>query len=173
MKVINLLGGPGSGKSTCAADLFSRLKNRSISCELVTEFAKDLTWEQNQSALGCQFYVSGNQIWRQKRIPKTIKYLVTDSPIITGAFYSRNPYLEKALIEEFNQFDNMNVILNRVKPFDQKGRSQNERQSIEIHDRIKKFMDEVPYEYLLVDGNQSGVDLIEKMILEMEKINEN
>ncbi len=43
--VVNLLGGPGSGKSTTAADVFARLKWQDINCELVTEFAKDLVWE--------------------------------------------------------------------------------------------------------------------------------
>lgn len=41
--VVNLLGGPGCGKSTGAAYIFSQLKMRNIDAELVTEFAKDKT----------------------------------------------------------------------------------------------------------------------------------
>jgi adenylate kinase family enzyme len=39
-KVINLFGGPGCGKSTLAARIFSILKLKDISCELINEYAK-------------------------------------------------------------------------------------------------------------------------------------
>jgi adenylylsulfate kinase-like enzyme len=42
LHVINLFGGPGTGKSTLAAALFTDLKMKGINAELVTEFAKDL-----------------------------------------------------------------------------------------------------------------------------------
>ena len=40
--IINLIGAPCAGKSTLAALVFSKLKMNNISCEIVTEFAKDL-----------------------------------------------------------------------------------------------------------------------------------
>ena len=49
---INLAGPPGAGKSTGAAYLFYKLKTMGINAELVTEFAKDKTWEHNMKALG-------------------------------------------------------------------------------------------------------------------------
>ena len=51
--VINLFGAAGSGKSTAASYIFSQLKMRGIECELVQEFAKDLTWEERKIALNC------------------------------------------------------------------------------------------------------------------------
>lgn len=50
---------PGAGKSTGAAYIFSELKQRGVNAELVTEFAKDKTWEGNTLALSCQEYVFG------------------------------------------------------------------------------------------------------------------
>ena len=50
MKVINLFGGPGCGKSTTAADLFARMKLRGLSVELVTEYAKDVVWDEKAAA---------------------------------------------------------------------------------------------------------------------------
>lgn len=49
--VINLFGAPGAGKSTLAADIFSKLKRRQVKCELITEFAKDCVYEGNVCAL--------------------------------------------------------------------------------------------------------------------------
>ena len=55
--IINLFAGPGAGKSTGAAFIFSKLKMLGIDAELVTEFAKDKVWEQNKEAFKCQFYI--------------------------------------------------------------------------------------------------------------------
>ena len=41
LKVINLYGGPGTGKSTTAAALFALIKREGYNVELVTEFAID------------------------------------------------------------------------------------------------------------------------------------
>ena len=43
--VINLYGGPGTGKSTTAAHVFALLKQRDVNAELVREYAKDIVWE--------------------------------------------------------------------------------------------------------------------------------
>lgn len=64
MIVVNFFGGPGAGKSTTSAHLFSLLKMSEINCELVTEFAKDLTWSESVKMLGFQPYVFGEQAWR-------------------------------------------------------------------------------------------------------------
>lgn len=39
--IIDLIGGPGSGKSTTAAGLFYKLKKLGYNCEMSLEFAKD------------------------------------------------------------------------------------------------------------------------------------
>ena len=59
MIIVNLFGAPGAGKSTLAAYIFSKLKMRDINVELITEFAKDKTWEKNFSALKNQAYMFG------------------------------------------------------------------------------------------------------------------
>lgn len=43
--VINLIGSPGTGKSTIAAELFARMKWLGFDVELVSEYAKELVWE--------------------------------------------------------------------------------------------------------------------------------
>lgn len=47
MLIVNLFGAPGAGKSTLAAYVFAKLKMAGVNAELVTEFAKDKTWENN------------------------------------------------------------------------------------------------------------------------------
>lgn len=50
MKVLNFFGGAGIGKSTIAADVFSKLKRKGYKTELVGEYAKWL-WYQNATEI--------------------------------------------------------------------------------------------------------------------------
>lgn len=45
--VVNLIGGPCSGKSTIASGLFYANKKLGINAELALEFAKDKVWEES------------------------------------------------------------------------------------------------------------------------------
>ena len=59
--VVNLFGVPGAGKSTGAAYIFYRLKSAGVNAELVTEFAKDKVWEENDEVFKNQAYIFGKQ----------------------------------------------------------------------------------------------------------------
>jgi len=43
--LVNLFAGPGTGKSTTMAGLFSELKFMGVNCEQAPEFAKEKVWE--------------------------------------------------------------------------------------------------------------------------------
>lgn len=55
------MGGPGSGKSTTAAGVFYNIKKKFIHAELVTEYAKDLVWNEAEAFLNNQIYIFGEQ----------------------------------------------------------------------------------------------------------------
>lgn len=65
--VVNLFAGPGTGKSTGAAYIFSKLKMKGFDCEYVSEFAKDKVWENNDEVFKSQFYITGKQVFKIKR----------------------------------------------------------------------------------------------------------
>jgi hypothetical protein len=117
--VVNLFGAPGAGKSTGAAIVFAELKKAGINAELVTEFAKDKTWEHNMMALGCQEYVFGKQSYRLRRCRDDVEVIVTDSPLPLGLIYNDNPALDEnfanVVMNVFNTYDNHNYYINRVK----------------------------------------------------------
>src|SRR5574344_779987 len=56
--IINLYGGPGSGKSTCAAYIFSQLKMHNINAELITEQTKEEAYKQNTEFFENQYYIN-------------------------------------------------------------------------------------------------------------------
>ena len=54
---ISLFGGPGSGKSTTAARLFSELKERHYSVEHVSEYVKSWTYMNRKPKGFDQVYI--------------------------------------------------------------------------------------------------------------------
>lgn len=93
-KVINISGGPGVGKSTIAAGLYSKLKIAKIPCELVTEVAKEITWEGTHKLLENQIHIFSEQFRRQWRLIDKVHYIITDSPLILNSVYY-DYYLDK------------------------------------------------------------------------------
>jgi hypothetical protein len=158
--VINLFGPPGSGKSTGAADVFAALKKSGINAELVTEFAKDKTWEHNATALGCQEYVFGKQSYRLARCRNDVDVIVTDSPLPLSIIYNTNPALGssfyRVVLDVFNTYHNYNYYINRVKPYNPKGRNQTEEESGNIGKLIKNLLGTAKIKYREIDGDDEG-----------------
>ena len=160
--VVNLFGGPGSGKSTGAAYIFAMLKMQGVNAELVTEFAKDKTWESNSTALSNQAYIFGKQYYRMSRCADQVDVVITDSPLLLSAIYNNNPILGDAfnqtVLDVFNSYDNMNYVLNRVKPYNPIGRNQTEEESDEITKKIISMLNDNNITFQYKDGNTEGYD---------------
>jgi hypothetical protein len=161
MKVINLYAGPSSGKSTGAAYLFSRLKMDFFNTELVTEYAKTCVYDQSINVLTNQVYVTGKQFKPLKDLQTYgVDVAVTDSPLLLGLFYGKDlPYFKEyssLLVRLSQEFDNINVFVNRVKPYNPAGRLQTEAES----DSISHFLKEtIGFDYF-INGDKAGYDLL-------------
>jgi len=135
MIIINFFGGPGTGKSTTAAGLFHLMKLEGVNVELVTEYAKDLTWDKRFAALKDQLYVFSKQHGRLSRLVDKVDFVVTDGPLINSLVYSPDNYFasfEPLATEIFNHYSNYNILLERVKKYSPVGRSQDEAGAREI-----------------------------------------
>ena len=131
MYVINLFGAPGAGKSTGAAYIFSQLKINGINAEYVSEFAKDKVWEESKEAFKNQAYLFGKQYFRISRCKDKVDVIVTDSPLPLSLLYNQDENLGEefnaVVMKVFNSFKNLNYYINRTKPYNPKGRLQNEK----------------------------------------------
>ena len=171
MRVINLFGGPGSGKSTASAGLFFKMKmdKHVKSVELVTEFAKDLVYAGRTKELdNNQLYITAKQYSRIQRLRDQVDYVITDSPLIQGLMYTPENYFSffKPLVKEvYYSFNNFNVFINRVKEFKQHGRGQTEEESDLISRNIRNFLDENNVKYIRVDGDVGAPDTIMSLLL--------
>ncbi|MGN1340506.1 MAG: AAA family ATPase [Oscillospiraceae bacterium] len=164
--IVNLFGSPGTGKSTGAAYIFSKLKLMGYNTELVTEYAKDLTWEENWERLSNQAVVFGEQLQRISRCFDKVDVIITDSPFLMGTLYNSHPALGQSFIKcvrdahNYYSKDSANYFLVRVKPYMAVGRTQTEKQSDNLAQRIEEMLSETKQEYVTVPGNSCGYDFI-------------
>jgi ABC-type oligopeptide transport system ATPase subunit len=165
--VINFFGGPGCGKSTTAALLFGSLKQKGYNVELVTEYAKELVWEERNQTLGNQIYLLGKQTNRIEILKDKVDAVITDSPLLLCSIYRGEHYPESfdELVRwQFDQHDNVNFFLNRQKKFNPKGRVHSLKESVEIDTTIKTMLDDYEITYEEIEGNEDGVEEIKKKV---------
>ena len=140
LKVINLFGGPGTGKSITRAELFARMKRKSYIVEEVTEYAKDVTWEKNFSQFEDQLFMLAQQNRRLSRLQGQVDWAISDSPILLGIHYMTPNYLPNNFVnlmfEVWDTYDNYNFFLRRTKPYEKVGRTQTEEQARKIDEEI-------------------------------------
>ena len=96
--VVNLLGGPGVGKSTLTAAIFAKLKDAGVDCEMASEFAKELVWEQRNETFKDELYIFAKQAHRLFRLNGKVDVVITDRPLILTCFYAQ---ADKALCTGF------------------------------------------------------------------------
>ena len=168
MLVVNLYGGPGSGKSTTAAGVFSKLKIKGINAELVTEYAKDKVWDKHFSILDNQIYIFGKQYHKLFRLIDQVDVVVTDSPLLLSIIYNQREYKKEQdalVLKVMDSFRCMNVFLNRVKVYNPKGRVQDEEGARKIDLDIKNMLKEHKVIYNSIDGDEFAVDGIVSDVL--------
>jgi nicotinamide riboside kinase len=178
-KIINIFGGPCAGKSTVAADLFSVMKRRHLSTELVTEYAKSLVYQGREKILQEeQLYIFAKQLLQQKSIYGQADFVVTDSPILLSAIYCKvdgfvpKNAFQHLVVETFNAYDNVNILLERNKkfPYDSKGRTQKDvKEAEEVDIKIKNFLIEYNIPFINLVSDEKAAKVICQYIMEKEQ----
>lgn len=158
MKIINFAGAPSAGKSTSAAATFAAMKLAGYNCELVTEYAKDVVWRESYRTLEDQLYILAKQNNKLHRLSGKVQYVVTDSPLFLALVYSREDYypsFNKLALEIFNSYDNFNVFLNRVKPFNPVGRMQKTGEESDlVAVKVKTVLTQNNIPFIEMDGDE-------------------
>jgi len=169
--IINLVSGPGSGKTTIASLLFAKLKLlKKYKVELVQEYAKTLVWQEKYDILNNQHFVSRSQYELFKSIYGKVDIIVTDGSLLHGLFYNRynNDNLsnvektEQHIINWFHEFNNMTVFLERGEfKYEQEGRIQTYEEALEADRCIKDILNEKHIAYVT---KRSSVDNIDEIL---------
>lgn len=174
--IVNLFSGPGAGKSTTAAGLFYQLKIRGINCELVTEYAKHVTWRENFTTLKNQIYVFAKQHDKMFHLKDKVDVIITDSPIVLGLSYCDftkvSPSLIPLILDEFNRTEqiNLNYFMNRVNPYSKNGRPQSLEEAEAKDKEILTLLDKhkIPFRTIDADNNAIGL-MLEEIIKNVDE----
>ena len=144
--VVNLFAGPGAGKSTCAWEIASKLKKLGYVAEYVSEYAKDLVWDERFDLLDGtvehQTMLLKEQKHRQDRLMGKVDFIVTDSPTILSTQYLKEdaPDFVKNCIDEYKSHNNFSIYIQRGKTYEQVGRIQTEEQARLLDEKIKDML---------------------------------
>lgn len=160
--VINLIGGPGAGKSTIAAGLFYMLKVKGYSCEMALEFAKDKVWEESVKTLDDQIYIFGKQYHKIWRLNNKVDYIITDSPLLMSLYYNQieSNYFNNFIIEQFNRFNNVTFFIQRNEnTYEQIGRLQTLKEAKDIDIKLRMLLESNNIDYYKVQQTEA-VNLI-------------
>jgi replication-associated recombination protein RarA len=169
---INLYGGPGTGKSTTAAGLFYKMKTNGFKVELVSEFAKELTFSDDMTRLKDQLLILAEQHHRMFRLQGKVEYVVHDSPINMGQVYLNDATIPAKEFEIFNnalfnRYNNFNIFLQRnveEHGYQEYGRSQDLQSAIELDNLIKEMLVQNNIEFHTVKMGANAVDDIYKLL---------
>ena len=174
--IVNLVAGPGSGKSTIMAGIFHRLKVLGVDAEMVTEFAKELVWEGRKDTMKDELYIFAKQAHRLFRVNGQVEVIVTDRPLILTVYYNnkygqKSKNLDELVKETFCEYNNLNYFLNRKSEYNPNGRNQTEEEADEIAKGLKDIMIDNKYNFKELDADSKAVDLIIDDILNILKNN--
>lgn len=166
--VVNMVAGPGTGKSTTAAATFAKLKWAGVNCELVTEYAKDLVWGRTTETLGNQIYIFGKQYHRLWRLLDQVDVIVTDCPLFLSMYYGEKEShtFRELVIETFSRMDNLTFFLERVKAFNPAGRVQSEEKAREIDATLNDLLDQYDIDYWTFKADDAAPALIARVVLD-------
>lgn len=149
-KVINLLGGSGTGKSTTAAGLFYEMKKLGLNVELVNEYVKRWAWCGKQVGAYDQVYLFGKQAKSEYDLYGKVDYIITDSPLLLSPIYEKYYNNGSSVVEssvfkhlqkaEASGVQHINFLMNRTKPFNPKGRYETEEQAIRVDGVVYKYL---------------------------------
>lgn len=155
--IINLIGSPGSGKSTLAALLFGEMKKQGFSVDLVTEYAKELVWEERNATFDDELYIFAKQNHRLFRLNNKVDFIVTDAPLLQKLYYMPVEFdFSDLVIDVYNQYKNINFFLERKWwDFESNGRKQTEEESNNIKESMLSKLNNYNINYEFINSKSS------------------
>lgn len=169
---INLFGGPGTGKSTTAAELFVALKTADIKIELVHEYAKDLTYAEDSFKLQDQLHMLAEQHHRLLRLKGKVDVAIHDSPFIMGLAYNTDALIPQKELADLalalhNRYTHINIFLQRdirLYPYQDYGRNESLEEALVKDKEILELLEKNNLPYTTIKMSNTTVTDILKLL---------
>ena len=173
--LINLYGGPGSGKSTVAAALFYFLKRKGYVAEIITEYAKEYAWKGEPITPAVQIDLLEKEFLRIYRRLGKVQYIITDTPLHIAGYYACTMGLMDVTLWYLRRLNNLvmnqiHIPLVRPKAYDSLGRFENEEEAIALDTKQIEFLKATGYSGVIYSrqkiDEQSLLSLVDKILME-------
>lgn len=161
--LINLIGGPGIGKTTLSAFLFVQMKLKKMNVEYVQEVAKPLVYLKKFDELNAQLEVTKEQFEKFEAYNGTLDFIITDGSILHGLYFNRNnPYntsdveeVEQFILEKHASMPTINILLTRPEDayYEKEGRLQDEEESNNIDTYLEAELVKFGIDYIKIEAD--------------------
>jgi hypothetical protein len=143
--VVNLFGGPGTGKSTAMHGIMYGLKVLGARVECASEYAKDLVYDGSWDALRNQRAILEEQTARVRRFIGKVPLVINEAPIINGLVYTPDDErqdVKNTIRASWASFLNLNFLLTRAssRPYDAVGRYQTAAEALKVDAKIRTML---------------------------------
>lgn len=172
--IVNLIAGPGVGKSVMTSLVFAKLKIQGFNVEIVPEYAKQLVWTEEFELLNNQYHVSYYQNKLLKALDEKTDLVVTDGCLLHGLVYnminsnntSDKDKTKMAILDWFNNMNNINIYLERNPniSYQTEGRIQNEDEAVHVDNLLKFQLFDNKIKYKSFISSEDSIDEIIKYI---------
>jgi len=169
-KVINIIGGPGVGKTVIGSMVFAKIKLRQRTAEFASEYAKELVWKGEFDLLNDQYMVSTEQYRKLRSMDGKVEYIITDGPLVHGLYYntfyesnvSDKEKTERKILQYMDEFHNINILLTRGDyPYETAGRVQKTiEEAIDVDKKIVMLLNKYAVSYKTFLADEKNVDAI-------------
>lgn len=174
--VVNLISGPGAGKTILAGELFASIKREWITCDVSWEYIKRKLREKAMKVVQSQIYIFGKQQFQLFTMKDEVEVIVTDAPLLLNCIYDQSncPELKALVLKEYGKYNNLLYFIERdpTVEYETEGRYQDLEGAKEIDAKIKKFLAENSIPYKTIKG--IGVENKNLILNDVKnKLNEN
>ena len=161
-KVINIIGGPGCGKSMFSAAMVLYMHLHSKTVETIPDYAKALVWQRNFEVLKNQYFIAQRQFEMLNLLDGQVQFLVTESSLPQALYYNETyesticdvGKTRTQILKWQGMYDNINILVERgEKRYVRAGRFQEEEQARAIDRGLRDLLDResIPYTILPPD----------------------
>lgn len=173
--IVNLMGGPGVGKSILASEIWAKLKRMGITSEVSWEYIKRKLREKAEKAVANQIYLFGKQQFLLFSLKDEVDVIVTDAPLLLFTYYDKTKceFLKNIVINEYNKYNNLLYFIDRDLSaiYETEGRYQNLVEAKIVDTEMKQMLLDNNIEFKTLTGiGQTTLDKILQDIMDKIKI---
>ena len=156
VKLINIYGAPGAGKSTSASGLFFELKKKGYKVELAYEWIKFKVYEGTPYPFQDQIYAFAKQNKQIAQLKNHVDYIITDSPLLMSLHYGKNlpKSFQQLVLDCYNNYENYNFLVKRNHAYQDCGRLQSEQESDAMQKEIEDVLKNNGIPYVVLNSNE-------------------